>query len=93
MSHYDGIDAGFEWMEQGDDHQGGSVHVKLANDGAAATMAAQIGGTTYADEDDETMAYIDWTGSHNVADLLGSLWESGELVWGEPTWTEKPAWW
>ncbi len=93
VSHYDGVDAGFEWMEQGDDHLGGSVHVQLATDGAAASVAAQLGGSTHADPDDETLAFIDWTGDENVADVLGSLRESGELSWGEPTWAEKPAWW
>ncbi|MBM4367656.1 MAG: hypothetical protein FJ102_15700 [Deltaproteobacteria bacterium] len=93
VSHYDGVDAGFEWMEQGDAHRGGSVHVKLTSESAAASVAAQLGGTTYADENDDTLAYVDWTGDENVAAVLGSLREGGNLAWGEPTWTEKPAWW
>ena len=93
VTHYDGVDAGFEWMEQGDDHLGGSVHVQLVDLDTAAEVAAQLGGSARADDEDETMAFIDWTSDRNVSDLLGSLRQSGDLLWGEPTWVEKPPWW
>ncbi len=91
--HYDGVDAGFEWMVQGDDHRGGSVHVALAEGVEASAVAGSIGAVAVADSAEPALTYLDWTDDRNVAAVLDDLTGDGTISWGEPTWTEKPAWW
>lgn len=91
--HYDGVDAGFEWMEQGDDHRGGSVHVAIAEGLDPVGVAGALGAVAVGDGDDPTRSYVEWTDDRSVAEVLDELTTSGDITWGEPTWTEKPAWW
>lgn len=94
--HYDGVDAGFEWMVQGTDHLSGEVHVQFdpeADDEAVEALIADLGASARADSEDATFSYVAWTEARSVAEVLGALSESELFLWGEPTWVAKPAWW
>lgn len=96
VMHYDGVDAGFEWMVQATDHLGGEVRAQFGERAPAAeidALVADLGLTSAADPDDATFRILSWTEPTNVADVLGQLSQSELYVWGEPTWVEKPAWW
>lgn len=94
--HYDGVDAGFEWMVQRVDFEGGAVHVQLA-EGATqddvAAYAQSMGLTHTADPADPTFAFLNWTDTTGVADVLANAGTTESIAWAEPKWIEKPAWW
>ncbi len=94
--HYDGVDAGFETMTQAADHLGGEVHVQFVvgtAEGDIEALAASLGGTVRADDEDATFRYLSWTDDQSVADVLSALGADATYAWGEPTWVAKPAWW
>lgn len=94
--HYDGVDAGFEWMVQRTDHFGGEVHVQFdpeADDESVAELIAELGLTSRADDEDPTFDYLLWSDAKSVGEVLAALSASELYWWGEPTWVEKPAWW
>lgn len=94
--HYDGVDSGFEWMVQAVDHLGGEVHVQLdpeADAEAVAALVADLGVASRADPEDPAFSYLSWTEARSVGEVLGQLSQSELVLWGEPTWVEKPAWW
>ena len=94
--HYDGVDAGFEYMVQATDHLGGEVHAQFDPDAIPSEVDGLIEGlglTQRTDEADATFRYLSWTDATSVADVLASLSQDERFVWGEPTWVAKPAWW
>lgn len=94
--HYDGVDAGFEWLVQQVDFEGGSAHVQLAEaatEDEIVAFAESIGVSVAADDADANFRYLAWSDDTSVSSVLVNASASEVVGWCEPTWIEKPAWW
>jgi hypothetical protein len=94
--YYNGVGAGFEWLEQGVDHLGGEVRARFAEGTSEADIAALAGGldaTVEVDPEDETARLLAWTDDRNVVEVLAALSGESTFGWGEPVWVAKPGWW
>jgi hypothetical protein len=94
--YYNGVGAGFEWMEQAVDHLGGAARVQFVegtSDGEIDTLAETLGLSVAADPEDATFRTLSWTDDRNVAEVLASCTANPAYAWGEPTWVAKPGWW
>ena len=94
--HYDGVDAGFEWMVQREEFEGGAAHVQLAEGATFADVRAfadSLGVDASEDSNDATFVNLTWTDVTGVGAVLANAAANDAVGWSEPTWIEKPAWW
>lgn len=94
--YYNGVGAGFEWMEQGVDHVGGEVRAQFVEgtDSAAVSAVAEgLDTTSSADPDEAGFHRLAWTDERSVGEVLSALSGDAAFAWGEPVWVAKPSWW
>lgn len=93
VMYYNGVGAGFEWMEQGVDHLGGEVRAQFVEGTEVSSIAEGLGATSVADPDEAAFQRIAWTDERSVGEVLAALTADPAFVWGEPVWVAKPSWW